>query len=90
MPRLVDEYRALVDDLAASLGSVNMARARAEMRKLIGGEIQVNATADEIRLEVMHGAVDAALLSAAGQRQVFMVAAAGFVCSIARIALRRR
>ena len=34
MPRLADEYRALVDDLATSLTSVNVNRARAEMRRL--------------------------------------------------------
>jgi hypothetical protein len=80
MPRLVDEYRALVDDLATSLQSVNIDRARAEIRELIG-EIQLNATADEIRLEAKQGVVDAALLRAAGQRQVLMVAGACFALS---------
>ncbi len=61
MPRLVDEYRALVDDLAESLRSVNIDRARAEMRKLIG-DIQVNATPDEIRLETREGAVETRLI----------------------------
>ena len=77
MPRLVDEYRALVDDLAESLRAVNVDRARAEIRKLIG-DIQVNATPDEIRLETREGAVETALLRAAGERQVIMVAGAGF------------
>jgi hypothetical protein len=89
LPRLVDEYRSLVDDLAASLASVNIDRARAEMRKLIGGEIQVNATADEIRLEAKQGVIDAALLRAAGQRQVLMVAGASFVCRFRPIELRK-
>jgi len=77
MPRLVDEYRALVDDLAESLRSVNVDRARAEIRKLIG-DIRVNSTPDEIRLETREGAVETALLRAAGERQVFMVAGARF------------
>ena len=77
MPRIVDQYRELVDDLAESLASVNIDRARAEMRKLVG-DIQVNATPDEIRLEAREGAVEATLLRAAGERQVFMVAGAGF------------
>ena len=77
MPRLVDEYRALVDDLAESLRSINVDRARAEMRKLIG-DIQVNATPDEIRLVTREGAVETALLRAAGDRPVFLVAGAGF------------
>ena len=77
MPRLVDEYRALVDDLAESLRSVNADRARAEIRKLIG-DIRVNSTPDEIRLETREGAVETALLRAAGERQVFMVAGARF------------
>lgn len=75
MPRIVDQYRELVDDLAGSLASVNIDRARAEIRKLVG-DIQVNATPDEIRLESREGAVEAALLRAAGERQVFMVAGA--------------
>ena len=78
IPRIVDQYRELVDDLAESLASVNIDRARAEIRKLVG-DIQVNATPDEIRLEASEGAVEAALLRAAGERQVFMVAGAGFV-----------
>ncbi len=77
MPRIVDQYRELVDNLAESLASVNIDRARAEIRKLVG-EIQVNATPEEIRLEASEGAVEAALLRAAGERQVFMVAGAGF------------
>ncbi len=36
MPRIVDEYRELVDDLAESLALVNIDRARAELRKLVG------------------------------------------------------
>ena len=75
MPRIVDQYRELVDDLAESLASVNIDRARAEIRKLVGN-IQVNATPEEIRLEASEGAVEAALLRAAGERQVFMVAGA--------------
>jgi hypothetical protein len=89
LPRLVDEYRALVDDLAASLASVKIDRARAEMRKLGGGEIQVNATADEIRLEAKQGVIDAALLRAAGQldavansaRGMFAMSSSDFIWS---------
>ncbi len=66
-----------MDDLAESLRSINVDRARAEMRKLIG-DIQVNATPDEIRLETREGAVETALLRAAGERQVLMVAGACF------------
>ena len=77
MPGIVDQYRELVDDLAESLASVNIDRARAEIRKLVG-EIQVNATSEEIRLESSNGAIEAALLRAAGERQVFMVAGARY------------
>jgi hypothetical protein len=80
------EIANLTDAIAAS---VNIDRARAEMRKLIGGEIQVNATADEIRLEAKQGVIDAALLRAAGQRQVLMVAGASFVCRFRPIELRK-
>lgn len=78
VPRLVDEYRALVDNLAESLTSVNIARARAEMRKLIG-DIRVNATPHEIRLEARENAVETALLRAAGHRQVLMVAGVALI-----------
>ena len=77
MPRLVDEYRELVDDLATSLTSVNVSRARAEMRKLVG-DIQVETTPNEIRLLSREGLVETALLRAAGQNQVMPVAGAGF------------
>ncbi len=78
MPRIVDQNRELVEDLAETLSSVNIDRARAEIRKLVG-DIQVTATPDEIRLKSREGAVEAALLRAAGERQVFMVAGARFV-----------
>ena len=77
MPRLVDEYRELVDDLATSLTSVNVSRARAEMRKLVG-DIQVEATPDEIRLLSKEGSFETALLRATGQHQVMLVAGVGF------------
>ena len=73
MPRLVDEYRTLVEDLAGSLTEINVTRARCELRKLIG-DIQVNASEHEIRLEASEGAIETALLKAAGQSQVLMVA----------------
>jgi hypothetical protein len=75
LPGLVDEYRALVDDLATSLTTVNVARARAEIRKLVG-EIRVDATADEIRLESATG-LENALVREAGRSQVILVAGAG-------------
>ncbi len=75
IPRIFDQYRELVGDLAESLASVNIDRARAEIRKLVG-DIQVIATPDEIRLESREGAVEAALLRAAGERQVSIVAGA--------------
>ena len=77
MPRLVDQYREMVDDLANTLTSVNVNRARAEIRKLVG-EIQVQKTPDQIRLMSREGALEAALLRAAGQNQVILVAGAGF------------
>jgi len=66
IPRLADEYRSLVNDLATTLTSVNVTRARAEIRKLVG-EIQVEATPDEIRLHASQG-LEAALLRAANSR----------------------
>ena len=78
MPRRVDEYRELVDDLATSLSSVNVNRAQAEMRKLVR-DIQVEATPDEIKLLSREGSFETALLRAAGQNQVMMVAGARFV-----------
>jgi hypothetical protein len=75
MPRLVDEYRELVDNLATSLTSVNVSRARAEMRKLVGN-IKVEATPDETRLLSKAGTFETALLKAAEQNQVMLVAGA--------------
>jgi hypothetical protein len=66
-----------VGNLAESLASGNIDRARAEIRKLVG-DFQVIATPDEIRLETREGAVEAALLRAAGERQAFMVAGQDF------------
>jgi len=69
MPRFVDEYRELVATLATTLANVNVDRARAELRKRIG-EIRVNATAEEIRLEAAQG-LEAALLRARGQQMTY-------------------
>ncbi len=77
MPRLVDEYRELVNNLADTLSNVNVNRARAEIRKLVG-DIRVETTPEEIRLMSSEGAFETALLKSTGQNQVMLVAGAGF------------
>ncbi len=78
LPRALDEYRELVDELAKTITTISVDRARAALRELGYGEIRVNATADEIRLEGQDGALEAALLRAAGHRQEIVVAGVGF------------
>ena len=58
IPRLGDEYRVLIADLAQGLTEISVPRARAELRRLIGS-IRVDATEDGFCSE-------AALLKAAG------------------------
>ncbi len=78
IPRLADEYRALIADLAQGLTEISVPRARAELRKLIG-EIRVDATEDGVEFRSEHG-VEAALMKAAGggHQQICVVAGVGF------------
>jgi hypothetical protein len=67
IPRLADEYRELVGDLANGLAEVSVPRARAELRKLLG-EIRVDETPEALEFWSKHGA-QAALLQATGSDQ---------------------
>ena len=75
LPRLVDEYRKLVDDLAQSLSGIVVNRARAELKKL-HGKIKFESTPEEIRFWTEDGAIETTLLRAAGQNQLMLVAGA--------------
>lgn len=69
VPRLAEQYRAMVEDLENVLpeqGPRDVARARAQIKKFLGGSIIVREAPDEIRLETEeNGAI--ALLQAVGQ-----------------------
>jgi hypothetical protein len=49
IPRLAQEYRALVADLAQTLTGVSVPRARAEVRKLVG-ELRVETTENAVEI----------------------------------------
>ena len=81
-PRLADHYRELVESLEQNLTSrPSIPRARAELRKLLGGKIRIVTTPDVVRFETEKGRAEAAFLSAAGlgtHCAVEVVAGAGF------------
>ena len=89
IPKLADEYRAWVNELETVLspdglkrGLVSdrdIARARAQLRKRLGGNIIVTEASDEIRFETEASTDEMALRMAGNGSQVFMVAGARFV-----------
>src|ERR1700683_4894592 len=54
LPRVVDGYRELVDDLSNALKR-DMQRARANIRRLLGGQIRVEVDAKEARFMTQKG-----------------------------------
>jgi site-specific DNA recombinase len=88
IPKLVDEYRAWVNELETILspdglkrGLVSdrdIARARAQLRRRLGGNIIVTEASDEIRFETEASVDEMSLRMAGNGSQVFMVAGAGF------------
>ena len=86
IPKLADEYRAWVNELETILspdglkrGLVSdrdIARARAQLRKRLGGNIIVTEAPDEIRFETEASTDEMALRMAGNGSQVFMVAGA--------------
>jgi site-specific DNA recombinase len=89
IPKLADEYRAWVSELETILspdglkhGLVSdrdIARARAQLKKRLGGNIIVTEASDEIRFETEASTGEMALrMTGNGHAQVFMVAGAGF------------
>ena len=80
LPRVVDGYLALVADLPKALKR-DPARARANIRQLLGGQIRVEVDAKEARFLTQKGRTEAAFLRMAGagiQPQTTLVAGAGF------------
>lgn len=79
LPRVVDEHRAFVDDLAARLAEVDVHRARAALRRFYG-ELRAMPDGEDVRLEAEDGAVELAVLKAVGAARVGgnVVAGAGF------------
>jgi hypothetical protein len=65
LPRVVDGYRELVDDLPNTLKR-DMQRARANIRRLLGGQIRVEVDAKEARFMTQKGRAEAAFLRQAG------------------------
>jgi DNA invertase Pin-like site-specific DNA recombinase len=78
IPRFEDRWRAAVTNLESTLEKGDVARARTEIRDLLGGDILVIADAKEIRLETKKGTVEGALLRAAVGQQINLVAGARF------------
>ena len=70
-------WRQAVANLETVLATHDVARARTVLLDLIG-EIQVVATPEEIRFETKKGALEGALVRAAGGQQIRVVAGAGF------------
>jgi hypothetical protein len=68
-------WRKAVARLETVLSTHDVARARTTLRDLIG-EIQVKATAEEIRFETKEGALEGAFVRAAGSQQINLVAGA--------------
>ena len=77
IPRLAEEYRALIADLAQTLTGVSVPRARAELRKLIG-ELRVETTEDAVELWSTETAQQALMRLAGGPQQKNLVAGVGF------------
>lgn len=82
-----DAWRAAVANLEVVVATHDVARARTVLRDLIG-EIQVNATPEEIRFETKKGALEGALVRAAGSQQLSVVAGAGFRICLLRLPRR--
>ena len=88
IPKLADEYRAWVNELETVLspdglkrGLVSdrdIARARAQLRKRLGGNIIVTETESEIRFKTEASTEEMALRMAGNGSQVMPVAGAGF------------
>ena len=88
IPAIADEYRAWVGELETIMspnglkkGLVtdrDIARARAQLKKRLGGHIIVTETDTEIRFETEVGAEEIALRLGSDGGQVFLVAGAGF------------
>ena len=91
IPGIADEYRARVDELEAILSPDGLHRslvsdrdiapARAQLRRRLGGNILVVETESEIRFQTEASAGEMALRMAGNGSQVFMVAGACFVLS---------
>ena len=75
LPRLADDYCRLVENLADSLESVDVSKARAELRSLLG-DIRVKVDDEEARFMV--AGIETALARASGGPQINVVAGAGF------------
>lgn len=65
LPRIVDEHRAFVADLAAGLAEVDVHRARATLRSMFG-PVRARQQGPVVQFEVLPGGLAAAALSAAG------------------------
>jgi hypothetical protein len=88
IPRIADEYRAWIDDLETVLSPEgvkqgfttqrDIARARAQLKQRLGGQIVVRETDTEIRVETEAGTTEIALRLAVSGSQENLVAGAGF------------
>ena len=77
IPRLASEYRAMVSNLATTLTNVNVSRARAELRKLVG-EIEVRESPETVELWSMQSPEQALLRGAGVPQKICVVAGVGF------------
>jgi site-specific DNA recombinase len=77
VPRLEEHYVAKVKGLEATLASGDIAKARTELLDVIG-EIDVMATAEEVKFMSRKGAAEYAIARVAGLQQINLVAGAGF------------
>jgi site-specific DNA recombinase len=80
LPRVVDGYRELVADLPNALKR-DPGRARASIRRLLGGQITIEVDAEEARFITQKGRTEAAFLRAVGVNsgpQTTLVAGVGF------------
>jgi len=80
IPRFAQEYRAMVADLARTLTEVNIQRAQADVRKLVG-EIRVEATEETIGLWSAQSADPALARVAGGSQPKDVVVGGGIVRS---------
>ena len=88
VPAVANEYRTWVRELEIIMspdgrerGLVSdrdVARARAQLRKHLGGQIVVTETESEVRFQTEVSAEEMALRMVGSGSQVFMVAGAGF------------